>query len=190
VPDISKISQPGADGVIQRRLESARNRNALQALIVRILAAAIILYLVFTYGFLIDQNHGLGMYPAMKDGDLCVIFRREAQSLAGLPYAAGDIVAYQAEGRRHMGRVAAVAGDTIQIGDSGSVTVNGAGQSWEIIFPTYARGELAYPFTVPQGCLFVLGDHRTDTKDSRDFGPITLQSVDGKVISILRRRGL
>lgn len=130
------------------------------------------------------------MYPAMKDGDLCVIFRREAQALAGLQYAAGDIVAYQAEGRRYIGRVAAVGGDTIQISDGGSVTVNGAGQSGEIIFPTYARGELAYPFTVPHDCLFVLGDHRTDTKDSRDFGPIPLQSVDGKVITILRRRGL
>ena len=176
--------------MISRRLESAGNREAFRTLILRILVTALILYLIFTYGFLIDQNHGLGMYPAMKDGDLCVIFRREAQTLAGLPYAAGDIVAYEAEGQRYIGRVAAVAGDTIQINDGGSVTVNGSGQSGEIIFPTYPRGELAYPLTVPQDCLFVLGDHRTDTKDSRDFGPISLQSVDGKVISILRRRGL
>lgn len=151
---------------------------------------ALILYLVFTYVFLIDQNHGLGMYPAMKDGDLCVIFRRQIQTLTGPDYTAGDIIAYQAEGHRYIGRVVAVAGDTIQISDGGSVTVNGTGQSGEIIFPTYIRGELAYPFTVPQGCVYVLGDHRTDTKDSRDFGPVTLQSIDGKVITILRRRGL
>ena len=56
--------------------------------------------------------------------------------------------------------------------------------------PTYVRGELAYPSPVPQGCLYVLGDRRTDTQDSRDFGPIPMESVEGKVITILRRRGL
>ena len=190
MPDISNVSQHGAADIINRRLESARVRAGYRALGLRILSVALILYLVFTFGFLICQNHGQGMFPAMKDGDLCIIFRTPAQTLMGERFAAGDIVAYRAEGKRYIGRVAAVAGDVIQMNDSGSLTVNGSGQSGEILFPTYARGELAYPYTVPQGCLYVLGDRRTDTQDSRDFGPIPMESVEGKVITILRRRGL
>ncbi len=190
VPGISNVSQRSAADVIDRRLESARIRAGYRALGLRILAAALILYVVFTYGFLITQNHGQGMFPAMRDGDLCVVFRTQAQAAMGLSYAAGDVVAYRAEGKRHFGRVAAVAGDVIRMDTGGSFSVNGAGQRGDIFFPTTARGELAYPLTVPQGCLFVLGDRRTDTLDSRDFGPIPLSSVEGKVITILRRRGI
>ena len=84
----------------------------------------------------------------------------------------------------------AVAGDVVNLTESGSVTVNSVSQSGEILYPTYVRGDLSYPFTVPDGCVYVLGDYRTDTHDSRDFGPVPLSSVGGKVISILRRRGL
>ncbi len=188
--DISNVSQRGAADIISRRLEGARVRAGYRALGWRILSVALILYLVFTFGFLICQNHGLGMFPAMKDGDLCVIFRTQAQTLMGERFAAGDIVAYRQDGRRYFGRVAAVAGDVVQMNSSGAMTVNGSGQSGEIMFPTYVRGALAYPYTVPQGCLYVLGDHRTDTQDSRDFGPIPIESVEGKVITILRRRGI
>ena len=44
--------------------------------------------------------------------------------------------------------------------------------------------------SVPEGSVYVLGDYRTNTQDSRDFGAIPIKSVQGKVITILRRRGL
>ena len=72
----------------------------------------------------------------------------------------------------------------------GGLTVNGVSQGGEITFPTYPRDNAEYTAVIPEGTLFVLGDHRTDTQDSRDYGPIPLDSVEGKVISILRRRGL
>ena len=187
---ISNMSRHGAADIIDRRLESARVRAGFRALAVRIVSAALILYLVFTYGFLITQNHGMGMSPAMKDGDLCVIFRTQAQTLMGERFAAGDVVAYQAEGKRHIGRVAAVAGDIVRVHDGGSVSVTGSGSGKSADVPVYVQGEPANPFTVPQGSLYVLGDQRTDAQDSRDFGPIELTSVEGKVITILRRRGI
>ena len=182
------MSQRGASEIIERRLEGARLRAGYRALGLRVISVALILYLVFTFGFLICRNHGLGMSPAMKDGDLCVIFRTQAQTLMGERFAAGDVVAYRAEGKRYFGRVAAVAGDVVRMDGGGSVTVNRAGPDEEI--PAYVQGELAYPFTVPQGSLYVLGDRRTDTQDSRDFGPIPIERVEGKVITILRRRGI
>ncbi len=58
--------------------------------------------------------------------------------------------------------------------------VNGAVQSGEILYPTYAKDALEYPYTMPEGCFFVLGDYRTQSEDSRDFGPVPLEDVQAK----------
>ena len=147
-------------------------------------------WLIFTFGFLITRNSGQEMFPAMKDGDLCVIFRRETATLLGEKYQKDDIIAYRTEGKIRFGRVAAVGGDEVKISESGGLTVNGVGQGGEILFPTYPRENAEYPQTIPEDSLYVLGDHRTDAVDSRDLGPIAMEDVVGKVISILRRRGL
>ena len=93
-------------------------------------------------------------------------------------------------GQRRFGRVVAADGDVVNIGDTGSLIVNGTTQGGEIMFPTELRGDLEYPYRVPEGCVYVLGDYRTNATDSRDFGPIPLEDVEGKLFTILRRRGL
>ena len=176
--------------MIARRRTRAVSRAGYLALGARVAVLALAVYLVFTYGFLITQIVGQGMFPAMKDGDLCVIFRTKIAMALGETFLKDDIVVYQAEGERRFGRIAAVAGDEVIIGKRGGLTVNGVSQGGEITFPTYPRDNAEYTAVIPEGTLFVLGDHRTDTQDSRDYGPIPLDSVEGKVISILRRRGL
>ena len=131
------------------------------------------------------------MFPSVKDGDLCVIFRTGLMELVGDKFSAGDIVAYRIDGERHFGRIVAIAGDSVQIDTTGSVTVNGVTVGGEIQFPTYTRGDDLLNITnVQDNMVYVLGDYRTHTMDSRDYGPIPLTQVEGKVLSILRRRGL
>ena len=89
-----------------------------------------------------------------------------------------------------MGRVAAVGGDIVTLDDSGELRVNGTLHSGEILYPTYPAEGLTYPYTVPEGCLFVLNDSRTRGEDSRHFGPVPEGAAAGKVITLLRRRGL
>ena len=163
-------------------------RAGYRRLAVRLIYLAVICYLLFTYCFLITQCHGQDMFPAMKDGDLCVVFRVETQKLFGEKIVADDIIAYRTDGKRAFGRVVAVAGDVVMLSDSGSLMVNGLTEGGNILFPTYALGDLEYPYRVPKGCVFVLGDYRVNTKDSRILGPIPLESVEGKLITILRRR--
>lgn len=74
--------------------------------------------------------------------------------------------------------------------DSGTLVVNGSAQSGEILYPTYAKDGIEYPYTVPTGSFFILGDYRTQSKDSRDFGAVDLADVKAKVITLLRRRSL
>jgi len=155
-----------------------------------VVVVAVVFYLLLTYAFLITQCTGQAMFPAMKDGDLCIIFRQQTIDLLGENVEAGDVISYTVDGKRHFGRVVAIPGDSVQIDTRGSVTVNGVVEGEEILFPTYTRGDLVNITYVNEGTLYVLGDYRTNTKDSRDFGPIPMEDVEGKVISILRRRGL
>lgn len=91
--------------------------------------------------------------------------------------------------RTVIGRVVAREGDTVNITDGGKLYVNGTEQTGEIAFPTNP-GKQTYPYTVPEGCVFLLGDYRTQTLDSRDFGPVKVSDIKAKVVSIMRRRGI
>ena len=176
--------------MIARRRARAITRAGYRRLAVRLIYLAVICYLLFTYCFLITQCRGMDMFPAMKDGDLCVVYRTPIRKLMGEQVQADEIIAYQADGKRAFGRVVAVAGDVVMLSDSGSLMVNGVTEGGDIVFPTYAEGELEYPYLVPEGCVYVLGDRRVSTTDSRTLGPIPLERVEGKLITILRRRGL
>lgn len=124
------------------------------------------------------------MFPAMKDGDLIIGFRLQQT------YMKDDVVVYTVNGETHVGRIAARAADVVTLDDSGTLLVNGTAQGGEIIYPTYAKENFEYPYTVPENQIFILGDYRTQTADSRDFGAVSMENVKGKVITILRRRGL
>ena len=80
-------------------------------------------------------------------------------------------------------RVIAVGGETIDLRD-GKVYVNG-----KLIEYAETRGQpttpqaatIKYPFTVPPGAIFVLGDNRQSSSDSRTFGAVPVVNIIGKV---------
>ncbi|HIU77338.1 MAG TPA: signal peptidase I, partial [Candidatus Pelethocola excrementipullorum] len=121
---------------------------------------------------------------AIRDGDFLIGFRLQEDFLKN------DVVIYEEDGKLHVGRILGRETDVITMDDTGTLLVNGTVQGGEILFPTYAKDGMGYPYTVSKGCVFILGDHRTQTKDSRDFGCIKLENVKAKVITVLRRRSL
>lgn len=171
------------DIIIKRRNKVALRDGYIQ-LFVRLILMIAVGYIIFTQVFLITRVTGNGMFPAVKDGDLAIAFRIHND------YLKNDVISYKTENTRHIGRVIGKEGDVITIDDSGTLLVNGTVQGGEILYPTYAKEKLEYPYRVPEETMFVLGDYRTQTKDSRDFGPIAEDDVEGKLITILRRRGL
>ena len=186
---MSKVHDTKRERVSNASIITARRNRALdqqgyRSLLVRVLFLALAAYVLFSQVFLITQASGSGMFPSVKDGDLVIGFRLQRE------YVKNDVVVYTAGGKTHVGRVVARATDVVTLDDSGTLLVNGTAQSGEIMYPTYAKPGVAYPYRVPEGQVFILGDYRTQTEDSRDYGSVPLENVQGKVISILRRRGL
>ena len=105
-------------------------------------------------------------------------------------YRKNDVVIYEAEGVRRTGRVVAREGDRVLITGDGTLRVNGTVLRGEILYPTESRSGGEETYTVPRKSVFILGDYRTEARDSRDFGPVAVKQVKGKLITILRRRGI
>jgi signal peptidase I len=107
-------------------------------------------------------------------------------------YKRGDIVVFkpppdwaQQDGTPFIKRVIGVAGDRVEVED-GVVLVNGERLSEPYVFevdgepqPTTTTTEPPR-WTVPEGELFVMGDHRSSSSDSRTFGPIGVGDVVGR----------
>lgn len=173
-----------AADVIRARRIALNTRAGYISLFFRVVVLALTAYIIFTQVFLITQNKGQGMFPAIKDGDLIIGYRLQQE------YAKNDVVVYEVDGEQRVGRIVGRPSDVVNMNDSGSLQVNGTTQSGEILYPTYAKEGLEYPYKVPEGQVFILGDYRTNAEDSRDHGPVSMENVKSKVITILRRRGL
>lgn len=165
-----------------------RNRLAVRegyiSLLGRVVFIAAAAWLLFSQVFLLMQARGTDMFPAVKDGDLLIGYRLQKD------YEQENVVVYKRDGKSYVGRVVAKSGDNVSITDEGSLVVNGVVKSGEIMYPTYVREGVNYPYTVPENRVFILADYRTQAQDSRDFGAVELKDVQAKVITILRRRSL
>ncbi len=170
--------------VIKSRRKSLYLKKGYINLLVRIIILVLAGYIFFSQVFLVTRAKGNYMFPAVKDGDLVLAFRLHKD------YVKDDIAVYQVQGKDYLGRVAGRQGDVVTLDDSGDFNLNGGIQRGEIIYPTYAKEGIQYPLQIEENHIFVLGDHRTESKDSRDFGSIEMKNVKAKVITILRRRGL
>ena len=114
-----------------RRMRLA-TRSGYWSLLVRVLIVAAVGYLFATRLFLITQVSGMDMFPALKDGDLAIVFRLQQE------YAKDDVVAYETTEGLRFGRIIARESDVVMMDDTGTLTVNGTVQSGEILYPTYA----------------------------------------------------
>lgn len=128
------------------------------------------------------------MEDTIMTGDM--VFAEKVSYLAGSPQQ-GDIVVFsdpQIPSRVLIKRVVAVGGQTVNLVD-GVVYVDGVAQN-----EPYTQGEsyplstagnvyLSYPYTVPSNCVWVMGDNRENSADSRYFGPVKTGTVFGKAIA-------
>lgn len=130
------------------------------------------------------------MEDTIMTGDM--VFSEKVSYYFGEPER-GDIVTFtdpELPSRTLIKRVIATEGETINLVD-GKVVVDGVeldepytdGKPTYPLTPAYGTA-ISYPYTLGEGELWVMGDNRTNSQDSRYFGPIDASTVTGKATLI------
>jgi signal peptidase I len=121
------------------------------------------------------------MLPTLHDGDALVIDRI---SYHFRDPDVGEVVTAHIDATDSdvVKRVVAVGGDTIGI-DDGELILNG-----EAVDQSYAKldqmaGYFWGPLTVPDGYVFLMGDNRLESIDSRNYGPVPVDDIDGRYVA-------
>lgn len=155
-----------------------------------LMAVLIFFVVVFTFFVRLIGVDGTSMYPTLQDHSVMLV-----SNLGYMPKK-GDIVVLNKKGfwndQPIVKRVIATGGDTVDIDPvTGDVIVNGEVLDEPYIFEkinTLERmGDLTYPQTVPEGCIYVLGDNRNGSTDSRwsSLGMVDERYVLGHVLSVV-----
>ena len=124
---------------------------------------------------------GTSMMPSLDDQERIFVnkyvYRLE-------PIQRGDVIVFRYPrdpSKSFIKRVIGLAGDEIRI-EGGEVFVNGRPLEEDYVPAAYAD-QRSYPdIIVPPHCYFVLGDHRTMSNDSRDFGAVQEKFIYGKAV--------
>lgn len=168
--------------------------DILESVVVALVAVMIIFSLLCRV-YVVD---GSSMKPTLTNGDRLLV-----SQLLYKPKA-GDIVCLVAEGygdKVLVKRVIATAGQTIDINNDNKVTINGkvidepyvdlmvdailtSGNQLQYDEPDTAKGTFELPYTVKEGEVFVMGDNRDGSMDSRDnrIGPVSEKYILGKML--------
>ena len=123
--------------------------------------------------------HADSMRPTLHSGDEIVIDRLSL--VLRDPHRGELVVANSPSGGLVVKRVAALGGDSIGIED-GVLVVNGKQQREGYVDYASVDGFYFGPVDVPKGEVFLLGDNRANSEDSRDFGPVPEDEVVGRVL--------
>jgi signal peptidase I len=149
----------------------------LRDLIISLVISAFII--VFIYQPV--KVEGVSMMPSLEDQERIFVnkfvYRLE-------PISRGDVVVFRYPrdpSKSYIKRVIGVAGDRIRI-DGGQVYVNGAALDEDYVPPAYDDARSFPETVVPPHTYFVLGDHRSMSSDSREFGPVNQSSIYGKAV--------
>jgi signal peptidase I len=173
--------------LVRKKHKAPRDTNmGLYDWVQCIVSAVVAGILIFVFVGKVDGIKGPSMMQTLQNGDTVIL-----SNLFYTPKYA-DIVFIKTEAYGEtpiVKRIIATAGQTVDIDfEKGFVTVDGTElQEPYVNGPTTQRINFKGPVTVPEGHVFVLGDNRNESSDSRDdrVGMIDVQDILGKVYFIL-----
>ena len=153
-----------------------------------IVMAFVIVTVVFTFAARVVTVDGASMEPNYYDGDRVLV-----TSLAGEAKAGDVVIIVHALEETLIKRVVATEGQVVDFDNElGELIVDGQVVNGEVygtrngitFAPENVGDTMDFPQTVPEGCVFVLGDHRDDSTDSRKLsvGMVDRRNILGRVV--------
>ena len=173
------------DQTKEERISDKRVRR-LQMIGLRILVLLVAIWIVFFWIIGITTVPNGYMFPSLKAGDLLIYYKMDTELVSG------DVITFHKNDTKYVGRIVAVGGDTVDITDEEKLSINGNAVYETGIFyntPKY-EGFSDYPLVVDEDSFFVLVDMREGGEDSRYFGPVSRDEIDGLIIEVLRRNDI
>lgn len=167
---------------LERELKRERYRSnyraALRSTVSTLITVAAIAVLVATLLLPVLQIYGSSMTPTLADGDIVL-------SLKESDFQKQDIVAFYYNNKILVKRVIARAGEWVNIDEDGNVSVDGVSlEEPYVMEKAFGDCDITLPYQVPEGRLFVMGDHRSVSVDSRNsaVGCVAEEQIVGKLI--------
>ena len=175
-PPVPPLDQLEAE--LKRVKYKKRYGSVLRSTIYTLLIVAAVAILVSVLLFPVLNIHGSSMTPTMVDGDTVVCLKNSK-------YQVGDIIAFYYNNKILVKRVIARSGEWVDIDENGYVYVDGKKLD-EPYVQDHALGEcdITLPYQVPEGRVFVMGDHRSVSVDSRStsVGCVSDEQIVGKLL--------
>lgn len=162
----------------RNRIRRGKNyRKALSSTVSVLVVVAALAVLVATLLMPVLQIYGSSMTPTLVDGDIVL-------SIKTSKFEPGDVVAFYYNNKILVKRVIAISGDWVDITEDGDVYVNSK-KLEEPYLEEKALGScnIELPYQVPESRIFVMGDHRSVSVDSRNtaVGPVAEEQIVGRL---------
>jgi len=150
----------------------------LRSTIYTLITVAAVAILVATLWLPVLQIYGASMTPVLQDGDIIV-------SVKTSDFEPGDIISFYYNNKILVKRVIARSGEWVNIDQDGNVYINDTLLD-EPYLDEKAFGDcnIELPYQVPDSKVFVMGDHRSSSVDSRNtaVGCVGQEQIVGKII--------
>ena len=186
-----KTSKKAAEEKAEREKLSPgeRTRREIYDWIQSLMAALIFCVLLFSFGIRLIDVHGPSMQPTLYEGNKMLV------SNVFYTPKAGDVVVFRnvdenGTEKALVKRIIATEGQEINIDFvNGTVYVDGEALDEPYVAEAINGSKLDFigPKTVPEGCVFVLGDNRNSSRDSRasDIGMVDARLIIGRVYAVV-----
>lgn len=167
---------------LQEELTRVKSRESflygLRNTVIGLLVVAAVTAVITTFLVPVLHIYGDSMSPTLNNGDIVL-------ALKSKNFKPGDIIAFHSNNKVLVKRVIAESGDAVSIDSSGTVSVNDTVLEEPYVSAvSFGQCDLAFPYQVPEHSLFVMGDHREVSIDSRttEIGCVPDDQIIGKIV--------